>query len=399
MICKFLGLMEKKIKYSFNENYVKINPKEHNTLTIEYIENDNWLDQEYKFKSLNILEEKPIQIETIKKLPCTWRDVYHVKLSECIDYEPGDAVGLIVPNSDLLVEKLMSICEFCDKLCRITRNGRESFVFTGYLKDFFKHRMDLKSLPRKLQLFNLAKNASKRKELEYMISMEGRSDYMKLGINWNNIIEIIEEFGCKPTVEDLLRNCELIKPRYFSLLNKRGTKSEILVGIINKIIAQEGPFSNNKINNQNQKLGHFSEFIDITYKNGGKIPPITYVFRKNKLTEKLKSTNVLCYCTGTGIAPFISLYRNIKSNDKLRLIYGYRNDEDDLADIFGVKCNITKCKSAENSYITDYYFLADGKSDIFICGNPNMQKSLFFKLKEHNIKLVEDQKIFFDNWQ
>lgn len=221
-------------------------------------------------------------------------------------------------------------------------------------------------------------------------------DYMHLYRNWNNLLDILNEFECKPSIEDFVKYCELIKPRYYSLVNKTGENSKIILGSMSKQIDDK------------LILGHTTRFITNKYnlicanQSVEDDFQISYVLRKNILMKNLEFQNLICFCTGTGIAPMISLYNNRKQGQNFHLVYGFRNDEDDISKYFDLNCEIKKVKSSEGKYVTEYIDILDKYKDngiVFICGNIKMQRAVFEKIKNFYPEIIEQGKLFFDNWQ
>lgn len=381
-----------KIEYSFDRNYTRLGQKEINTISVEEI---GEAGDSVKFgvgspEAPQILKSS---ITMVRRLPTTWKETYVVHLDSEFDYYPCDSVGIYAPNSDELVEKVFRLCGFEDRCVRLERAGQDPFSFEGKLSYFVKHKLDISSLPKKALLGSLAKTAKKHRQLEYLCSREGTRDYLSLGVNWNTLVDIIEEFESRPSLEDLLVNCELIRPRYYTLLNK---EAEVLVGIVSKTVDGQVLF------------GHVSRFIrDLCCLCPPKVP-VEICFRKNKLFDRIPQKNLICFCTGTGIAPYIAFYRaldelhGLDGQKTIELVYGFRNEEDDILRYFGVGGRTTKIMSSENKYIHNYISIIEKYRDdcgVFICGNIGMQRNVFMKIKEAYPNLVEDKRIFFDNWQ
>ncbi|KAM0680409.1 hypothetical protein GINT2_001469 [Glugoides intestinalis] len=395
-----------KVNYTVAEEFksldINLLDKSTEKITIEYLEKG--LEKDFIFQATNNCSLLSTKIVEIQKLPSTWKEVFKIKLDASIEYTPCDSIGLLVPNSDSDVEKLCSICNFGNESVRITRTGPNGFNFEGHLKDFIKFRLDMTTLPKKKLLLELTRKSRKDHELRYMCSTKGTSDYLNMGLRMNTLIEILEEFQCKPSLEELLKYCELIKPRYYTLINKE-IKSEILFGIISKTVDQSNCY------------GHCSNFIktivEAEIEKQGKMidervfcnVPIEFCIRKNMLFEEIKSKNIICFCTGTGIAPFIAFYRRyVKTNDacNLKLVYGFRNDADNLLEYYkDIKCDYIPAKSIFSQFVYDHIeIIAEYESEcaVFICGNMKMQRNLFLKIKERFPHLVDEKRIYFDNW-
>lgn len=404
------------LKYTPTENFRKLQITQEKTTNVSEI---SPRDTPFIFTSTNYPHFEPIKITDIQKLPSVWKETFKIKLDKEIEYTPCDAIGLMIPNPDWMVDELFKILDLKDLHCRIERAGLNSFIFEGSVRDFIKHRMDLKILPKKRQLLDLSKTAKKKESLEYLCSPEGTKDYLNMGLRMNTLLEIIKEFECKPSFEDLVNNCEIIKPRYYSLIQKEGS-SEILLGVIERNIDDEILYghssdfirSTHHNNSNNSNSSSNSNSINNSYSNinsnssnSNSNSNIEYCFRKNKLFESLKSKKLLCFCTGTGIAPYIAFYRKYLNNGilhNLKMVYGYRNEEDNLVKYYDLPTEgILFAKSGKNEYVQDFVnIISEYKDDycVFICGNMKMQKSVFDKIKEMYPELINEKRIYFDNW-
>jgi methionine synthase reductase len=420
-----------KIRYNFKEDFQKIEIKPKNNTTITLTEQLH--DQSFIFNSNYFPNYTKTQINSIRKLPTQWKEVFNIKLSEKQDYSPCDAVGLLVPNSDKSVDKLIKILnfeEFSNLIYKIERTGFQSFTFQGTLHDFIKYRMDIISIPRKTALFDLTKNCLKKNELEFVISRDGSESYLNLIKNRNNLTEIIEEFGCRPNLIDFIQSCEIIKPRYYSMIQKSNDQIEILMGVINNVVENEIVFGHVSafIKRESNKLCNDREFGVVRTKDIGNDHeicrktssdiitdashniqsnfafdcniPVEICIRQNKLINSLTSQNLICFCTGTGLAPFIAFYRNLEKNclKKLKLIYGFRHSEDNLKQYFAMENECILAQSSKNERIYQFLDEIDENSNVFICGNMKMQKDVFYAIKQKYPKMVEEKRIFFDNW-
>lgn len=392
--------MDNRIEYTFNPDYTLITPKEYNA--VEVVGEECRVPESqspgscevYEFTSAEALATAPVEILSVSRLPCTWRSVYKIRLNHTSDYVPGDAIGLVVPNSDELVDRLFAACGLRDFRCTLTRSGLRPFRFAGRLRDFFKYRCDLAGLPRKIHLLGLARTATLRTHLEYLCSREGARDYARLGTNWNSIVDVIECFGCRPSVADLVRNCEFIKPRYFSLVNARHLVCEIVLGVMSRGLGDS------------LRLGHVSGHVHrLPDRSTGAVSPFgcaEVLFRKNMLFDPSSMECLVAFCTGTGVAPFLSFWNNKRPGQELVLVYGFRNDEDDLTRYYSLGCPIIRAKSSGGARVTDHVSVLDGYKDrchVFICGNMKMQRSVYEKIKAMHPLLVESKRVFFDNWQ
>ncbi|KAI5152844.1 methionine synthase reductase [Enteropsectra breve] len=401
--------MPHKIHYDFTPNFTKICPKDYNFIEItepqESSEHD--ITQTYRLKNENIIKTTAAQFSKIEKLDCNWREVFkiHIESTEPIDsHKPGDAIGLIVPNSDHIVLRLMKLCNISNRRICVKRTGKAPFEYDGTLFHFIKNHMDLSSLPLKIVLLTLANTAEEPAHLQYLCSREGTRDYMRAGAVNASLVDFIERFCCKPSLEDLLRYCEFIKPRYYTLINSCGATPEILLGIIENNIHLKS------INpDENASFGHVSSYIKTLHHMPNTCHAVSVCFRQNMLFDLNPSKNLVCFCTGTGIAPFIALYRNGRNlYENICLLYGYRSDNDNLLQAYlpemenDDKLKIVYSSSSNQEYVTrNIDIIADCMDDvkIFICGNMKMQRDVFSLIKDRYPRLIEEKRVFFDNWQ
>ena len=387
------------IEYAFNRNYTKLELTAYNSINIEMVDeqlmscdSNTLFDMQSAISPSLKIPQQIFQTKWMKKHRTTWRETTSIGFINEIEYTPGDAIGIFAPNTDENVERLMNLCGFTDQhQYKIERTGLFPFSFCGSLHEFFKYEMDLTGLPRKALLAALASNSEKKEELEYLCSREGHKDYLKLARNMNTLVEIIDEFGCKPTLQDLITYCDMIKPRYYSLINQNNEQAEILIGII-------------KTKTDKERYGHVSAWICKLLKDGRLSgTEFKVCYRKNKLVGGInRNEKMVCFCTGTGIALFIAFYRNIKDKNQIILIYGFRNDEDDLSAEYELNCKIIKAKSSEGRYVQAHIgILAEylDEGNVLVCGNQKMQAELYKQIKEEYPKIVKEKRLFFDSWR
>lgn len=375
-------------------NQIKINLKEYKKINITDLHNVEIQKSEGDYFSINQtdLDLVDCEILEINKLKATWRDVYHVKLDIKDQFRPGDSVGILCPNKDEYAEKMLKILDLENDIYEIKRDGRNPIDFHGHLFDFFKYVYDFTQIPKKSTLLRLAKG---NKYLEYLSSREGSRDYFGMINNWNNILDVLIMFGCKPTLEDLVTGCEILKPRYFSLTNKLGEYYEILVGINSKEVELVG-------NRKSEiRYGHVSQFI--LNPNG----QIKVCIRESKLIRLNNSKKNLIICTGTGIAPFLSFLKNKSIEQHFWVIYGFRSTEDDLYVGEYENTEVDRVLSSEGKYVTDFVFenlekvkeYVQRECAVYVCGRMDMQKEIYRIFCSEMSSLVEEKRLFFDNWQ
>ncbi|KAF9764599.1 Sulfite reductase [NADPH] flavoprotein alpha-component [Nosema granulosis] len=402
-------------------NKIQINLKDYKKLNIQdsskvEINRTNKTIEKFTFSAHSDLQD--CEISEINKLGATWRDVYRVRFNLSGDFEPGDSIGILCPNKDEYAEKMLEFLNLKDEAYEIQRDGKNAFDFKGRLFDFFKYVYDFTGLPKKSTLMRLSKG---NKYLEYLSSREGSVDYFGMIKNWNNILDVICMFGCKPTLEDVISGCEILKPRYYSLINKKDENYEILAGVISKEVQMyntnsrndysssdysNGDYSNGDYSSSyacgtETRYGHFSQFI----KNPNGFIKICH--RPSKLMRLNNSKKALIICTGTGLAPFLSFLKNKQTDQKFWVIYGFRNLEDDLFEGVYENTVVDKILSSQGAHVTDFLKLNSTKikeytekdCSVYVCGRMDMQKEVFRIFVAEFNTVVEEKRLFFDSWQ
>lgn len=317
----------------------------------------------------------PGRIRAVERRPCTWRTVYSVILDEVPDFVPGDSVGLLVPNEAELVDGLFAQCGLEDTPVSIDRDGRHGFSYTGSLRDFFLNHFDFRTLPKKAFLRALARTSPRRAELERLCTREAAGDYFAIAAAGTTVLDVMRIFGCRPGLDVLVEHGELIRPRFFSLTNRRGDRAAILVGVLDR--------------------GHVSSFVARCTPGAS----VRWYVRPNRLMRMTAAPHLLCICTGTGIAPFLSFMRNRAPGQRVLVLYGCRNVEDDLSE--GVP-GVFRVLSSAGRYVTDILREDTGdvglflrESDVFVCGSRVVQRSVLGILRTSSAA----GRLFFDDWR
>lgn len=319
------------------------------------------------------LKTQNLTINKIIKLDCTWRDVYLIKFNEVInDFLPGDSLGLIVENYPDKIKIIMNQFEWEDR----------NIIFNNQLmliSDILKI-LDITLFP-KIQFLKEIINFSQNKNKLLEIINDARKYFIM--VNNKKFVDIIELFNVKNLPFELfLKHATFIMPRHYTLINKINTKLEIIVGLFYK----------------NSQLGHVSETIATkNIKNVG----LSGFIKKNKLLfdmqkKVLNNEPFYFFCTGLGITPYIA-FSHYTNN--IQLHYGFRNDCDNILLYLNKNLNGILYKSSEKKYLTNYIEKYKNQYiNIFICGNAQMQKQVFLKLKQIKPNLISEKRLFFDSW-
>ncbi|KAM0673549.1 hypothetical protein GVAV_002924 [Gurleya vavrai] len=329
-------------------------------------------------------EYKKAKIVNQENFNCDWREIISIEFDCFSKYVPGDSIGILCPNDDFYVEKIIEILEINkNDILEIERTGLDAFKYSGTVFNFFKNVFDFKSLVKKSFLYSLVDVSEKKDELIYLCSKAGSVDYFSMYKNWNNLIEIFTFFESKPSLENLILHFNTIKPRFYSLTNKFNNNYKIIIGFLH--------------NKDKTKYGHCSEY----FKNNN-AGDLKICYRENKLMRYKPSLKILMIATGTGIAPFLSFVSNEKVD--YWLIYGCRTENDDLSKKINIRKDVVYSKNKIR--VTDFMIQNIENIDLFIkkdclvyvCGNINMQKEIINIFKEKFLYIIDEKRIFFDNW-
>lgn len=311
------------------------------------------------------MERFELEIEDVRKLDCTWRDVFVITFTNKLDsFNPCDSLGLIAENS---IKNIKTFCtqfdleyseEICDKL----------------------KELDLNMFPRKAFLQSIEHLVKKKDMLEKIL----KTDFYLQCVNTFGFTDIKQLLDIeKLDIELFIKYADKIKPRQYTLINKVQEKAQILVGIIKK----------------NNKLGHISDLLVTNELKNVKL--FGYV-KTNKNLQKLQHTDIKlnCFCTGIGLATFLSFYNN--TNNKIRLIFGFRNECDNLLKYFEVQPDeVILCESSKNKRVTNEITTIKGikNENVFVCGNFNMQKEIFELFINQNKEIIDNKQFYYDSWE
>lgn len=386
--------------------------------------------EDYEGKGIEFISHfgnQPIKtkIKKISKLPTLWKESFLLEVDLEKQYQPCDSIGLYIPNLDQDVDNLMTYLGISDRKVKIKRTGMSAFEYMGTVRDFLLTKMDIKVVPKKKAIYSFIKSSQLKNELEYLTSKEGQKAYLRIVSERWTLLDFLSTYLCQPTFEELVEYCDLIKPRYYTMIHQEGNIKVVISINTDKVIYlnnsnKREPSSchfptiiqdtsdslqRNEIHTEvKYVLGHVSEFV---LNNFDKTDfHISAIFRTNQMFSNVEE-NLVCFCTGTGITPAISFYNTLYKNQKvknMKIIYGYRSKEDNLLnylDKIDPSVEIKHALSSEGNYVYHYIDSIDKikeKCTVFICGNMNMQKQVFEELAVRYPEIVKEKRVIFDNW-
>lgn len=267
----------------------------------------------------------------------------HVELDvkDQLEFEPGDAFGVIAPNDESLVEAVIerlgfSTAEGYETLYEVageslpTHLQKASSVTLG---DLFRYAVDLTTPPRKALLRMLADYTSDPQEkttLMYLCSKQGASQFNAIRDQMPTFLDILVTFpSCKPPVERLLDCLPAHMPRYYSIANsplKSPSKIHFAFNVVNYTTSFNVPRKGvatpwlDKLTGMVPARQQKVESIEL---DGSIQVP---VFKKTNANAFVLPTDtkrpLVLIGPGTGIAPFIGFLEHRQQQKKIRKMMG-----------------------------------------------------------------------------
>ncbi|KAL0082050.1 hypothetical protein J3Q64DRAFT_1721467 [Phycomyces blakesleeanus] len=258
-----------------------------------------------------------------------------------IQFDPGDAFGILAPNDDELVEgvlaRLVPFEERHEVLYAIRGEDLPSHLQNASrvtLVELLKHGLDLTSQPRKALFRLLAEYTTDLQEktiLMYICSKQGVSQFNAIREQSPTLLDILATFpSCKPPISRLLDALPPHMPRYYSISNsplKHPGKICFAFNVINYTTAHNV-----------KRKGVATPWIDaltglvparikkpttVEFPSGLLHIPIFMKPNANTFTLPTDTTRPLVLIgPGTGIAPFIGFLEHRQTQRKIRKAMG-----------------------------------------------------------------------------
>ncbi|PQA89686.1 assimilatory sulfite reductase (NADPH) flavoprotein subunit [Hyphococcus luteus] len=160
-------------------------------------------------------KRNPFMATVIDNLPIVGRgsskETRHIEVSldgSGLNYEPGDALGVLTCNDSAVVTALLEALEF---------NAEHQLELKGEtttVKDAFAHRFEITTAtPRFLEYWA---RVTKADELRTLLQ-EDRSADRAVYLHRHHIIDIVRRFSCRVTPEDFATSLRPLQPRLYSI--------------------------------------------------------------------------------------------------------------------------------------------------------------------------------------
>ena len=439
--CKNHGLLneiEGKKEEVTNKNY-----------EINYVSDKNGLNnldiKNYNQNIQNHLNSKKLKIENIEELrqnTCngsTLKIVLSLKDSN-IKYNPAENILVYPQNKEESVNTILKYFDIKDsnqlinyKRLNINAESLNLPIPSGItIKEALTEFIDISCHINKLILSKLIIYISDQNQKQNLTDIINDENKLSTFLSKNyNIIDFIQEYSSlKISLQDLIQILPTIIPRYYTCSSSYNQNPEKIEMIIT-LVKWQGP-------SKELRYGLTSNFFNDLYQSKLFTKQNCYANISIKESEfklpKDVSTPMLMLCTGSGIAPFISLLNEFdfmkKNNDNLKfeiyLIFGSMYRKNDF--LFENELNNFKAKGILTEYYTAFsrdqekkIYVQDvlantfdkekmedlvikKKGIIYICGSSSMGNEIIKKIKsligDNNYdNIVKNGQLMSETWQ
>lgn len=264
-----------------------------------------------------------------------------------LEYQPGDSIGVVCPNTSSDIEALLERLELLDRadvpfrlsvrpeLAALKMGSKLKYLIPPHLpqqatlRHVLTHCCEIRSVPRKAMMRLLAHHATdedQQRRLLELCSLQGAEDYGQWVRRPNiDVLDLMDAFpSCRPPIERLLEHWPRLQPRPYSISSsplrdptsaafvfnvvefpladgrcrsRKGVATGWLQDIVQPLTTPHEPLSSGA--DVVQSLGHL-RLDDPT-------PPLRLYLRTNtnfRMPADV-TTPLILIGPGTGVAPFI----------------------------------------------------------------------------------------------
>ena len=349
-------------------------------------------DSEHKFSKKNPFSA-PVFEKILLHGKGSKRQTLHIELStenlEGMEYEPGDAAGILPVNSPELINEVLRVTGFkADET--VSLNGKSKQLYDALQREFELSKITVDVVTRFLALYPnnqlqlLTEDAAKFKEY-----LEGR-----------DIVDLFQDYPTQIKAEDFIKLLRPLQPRYYSIASSPKAfpgELHLTVGLVNYENAGR------------EKHGACSTYLSEVAVEDEKVPIFIERNPGFRLPEN-DETPIIMVGAGTGIAPYRAFVQHRELADKPGkswLFFGNRNFETEFLyqaewQSFMKSGALTKMDvafsrdSEKKVYVQDrllekapevYKWLEEG-SHFYICGD---MKNMARHVQDTLVKIVEKE--------
>ncbi len=240
----------------------------------------------------------PFMATLLEKVKITGRDsdkeVYHLELSlegSGLNYEPGDAAGIITQNPALLVEQIIQKAGFKSSDTITLKTGEIS------IEKAFTHHLEITLLTREVIQSYFIKTGNN--ELETLLGNDHLLDEYLYG---NDLLDLLEDFPFEWEAQDLADILRPLPPRLYSISSSQENVGEELHLTVSVVRYQR--------KNRN-RTGACSSYLSLCLDKGHKVP--VYIEKNPKFRLPANGSPIIMVGAGTGIAPYRAFMQHRES--------------------------------------------------------------------------------------
>jgi len=339
----------------------------------------------------------------------THRQTLHLELNTGgatgLEYEPGDAAGVIPVNPAVLINEVLNVTGLTADEVVIIKD-RKSALYEALSRDFELSKITTDVVSRYLDF------APNDELLELTRDNEKFKDYLE----GRDIVDLFQDYPAKVTAGDLIKLLRPLQPRYYSISSSPKAypgELHLTVGVVNYENAGR------------KKRGTCSTFLSEVAVENEQVPVFIESNPAFRLPEN-DETPIIMVGAGTGIAPFRAFiqHREFAENPgKSWLFFGNRNFETEFLyqtewQGFLKSGALTKMDvafsrdSAKKEYVqhrllenaTEIFKWLEEGAHVYICGDMkkmagDVQTALIKIIEEQGVMKKEHAQEYIDNLQ
>lgn len=258
-------------------------------------------------------KKNPFRATVLDKTRITGRDsdkeVYHFEFSlegSGIQYEPGDALGIIAQNPPQLVDDIISTLGVIDSEVVETRIGKLTF------NEALLHHYEITLLTRDV-IQKYAKTTG-NKDVQAILEDDAKLDEYLYG---HDVLDLLHEFPARLTATEFLELLRALPPRLYSISSSQEiVEDEVHITVSRVRYETKG----------RERYGACSSFLADRLNVDDEV--LIYIDKNPNFRLPQNGTPIIMVGAGTGIAPYRAFLQQREANNlkgKSWLFFGERH--------------------------------------------------------------------------
>ena len=316
----------------------------------------------------NVYSRKnPYKSKVLDKVRITGREsdkeVYHLELSlggSGIQYEPGDALGVIAQNPPKLVKEIISALGVIDNEVVETRIGKLPF------NEALEHHYEITLLTRDVIQKYAEKTGSKK--VKAIIGDDAKLDHYLFG---HDVLDLLHEFPAKMTATEFLDLLRPLPPRLYSISSsQKAVEDEVHITVSRVRYENKG----------RQRYGACSTFLADRLEVDDDV--LIYIDKNQNFRLPHNGNPIIMVGAGTGIAPYRAFMQQrevVNQKGKSWLFFGERRFSSDF--LYQLEWQ----KYLKNGYLEkiDLAFSRDQEEKVYVQHKLKEQQEELFRWLEN----------------